>query len=61
MTGGLSLAVSGCWKHQGQLIKRPFNIVLRQEQDGYDAMVKTLAQAWSQEAAAIASELNRLP
>ena len=39
----------------------PFNIVLRQEQDGYDAMVKTLAQAWSQEAAAIASELNRLP
>ncbi|MGR8890420.1 ABC-type transport auxiliary lipoprotein family protein, partial [Klebsiella pneumoniae] len=55
--------VSGEWllKHQGQLIKRPFNIVLRQEQDGYDAMVKTLAQAWSQEAAAIASELNRLP
>ncbi len=41
--------VSGEWllKHQGQLIKRPFNIVLRQEQDGYDAMVKTLAQAWS--------------
>lgn len=35
--------VSGEWllKHQGQLIKRPFNIVLRQEQDGYDAMVKT--------------------
>ncbi|MCY0699111.1 hypothetical protein OVX40_29165, partial [Klebsiella pneumoniae] len=26
-----------------------------------DAMVKTLAQARSQEAAAIASELNRLP
>ena len=55
--------VSGEWllKHQGQLIKRPFNIVLKQDQDGYDAMVKTLAQAWSQEAAAIASELNRLP
>ena len=34
---------------------------LEKEQDGYDAMVKTLAQAWSQEAAAIASELNRLP
>ena len=58
-----NVVVSGEWllKHQGQLIKRPFNIVLRQEQDGYDAMVKTLAQAWSQEAAAIASELNRLP
>ncbi|MDR6311431.1 putative lipoprotein YmbA [Klebsiella variicola] len=48
-------------KHQGQLIKRPFNIVLKQQQDGYDAMVKTLAQAWSQEAVAIAGELNRLP
>ena len=55
--------VSGEWllKHQGQLIKRPFNIVLKQQQDGYDAMVKTLAQAWSQEAVAIAGELNRLP
>jgi uncharacterized lipoprotein YmbA len=55
--------VSGEWllKHQGQLIKRPFNIELKQQQDGYDAMVKTLAQAWSQEATAIASELNRLP
>ncbi len=52
--------VSGEWllKHQGQLIKRPFNIVLKQQQDGYDAMVKTLAQAWSQEAVAIAGELN---
>ena len=55
--------VSGEWllKHQGQLIKRPFNIEFKQQQDGYDAMVKTLAQAWSQEATAIASELNRLP
>ena len=43
------------------MIKRPFNIVLKQQQDGYDAMVKTLAQAWSQEAVAIAGELNRLP
>lgn len=56
--------VSGEWllKHQGQLIKRPFNIVLRQE----TRMVMT---RWSrprrrrgaEEAAAIASELNRLP
>ena len=30
-------------------------------EDGYDAMVKTLAQAWTQEATAIASEINRLP
>ncbi|MCW9486069.1 membrane integrity-associated transporter subunit PqiC [Klebsiella michiganensis] len=55
--------VSGEWllKHQGQLIKRPFHIELKQQEDGYDAMVKTLAQAWTQEATAIASEINRLP
>ncbi|MBV8044736.1 membrane integrity-associated transporter subunit PqiC [Pluralibacter sp.] len=55
--------VSGEWllKHQGQLIKRPFHIELKQQQDGYDAMVKSLAQAWSQEAAAIAQSINRLP
>ncbi|MDF7681255.1 membrane integrity-associated transporter subunit PqiC [Enterobacteriaceae bacterium ESL0689] len=55
--------VSGEWllKHKGQLIKRPFNIEVKQQHDGYDAMVKTLAEAWSQEAAAIASELIHLP
>ncbi len=55
--------VSGEWllNHQGQLIKRPFHIEIKQQQDGYDAMVKTLAQAWSQEAASIAQSMNRLP
>ena len=55
--------VSGEWllKHQGSLIKRPFHIELKQQEDGYDAMVKTLAQGWQQEAASIAAELNRLP
>jgi uncharacterized lipoprotein YmbA len=54
--------VSGEWllKHQGQLIKRPFHVELKQEADGYDAMVKTLAQAWQQEAKGIAGELTRL-
>lgn len=53
--------VSGEWllKHQGQLIKRPFHVELKQEADGYDAMVKTLAQAWQQEAKSIAGELTR--
>ena len=57
------VVISGEWllNHQGQLIKRPFNIELKQQQDGYDAMVKTMAQAWTQEATAIANELNRLP
>lgn len=55
--------VSGEWllNHQGQLIKRPFHIEVKQQQDGYDEMVKTLAQAWSQEATAIAQSINRLP
>ncbi|CBG87793.1 membrane integrity-associated transporter subunit PqiC [Citrobacter rodentium] len=47
--------------HQGQLIKRPFHIEAVQTRDGYDEMVKVLAAAWSQEAAAIAQELKRLP
>ncbi|MGK9172735.1 membrane integrity-associated transporter subunit PqiC [Yokenella regensburgei] len=55
--------VSGEWllNHQGQLTKRPFHVELKQQQDGYDEMVKMLAQAWQQEAASIAGELKRLP
>lgn len=55
--------VSGEWllNHQGQLIKRPFHIEMTQQQDGYDAMVKVLGEAWSREASDIARELNRLP
>ncbi|WP_039056322.1 membrane integrity-associated transporter subunit PqiC [Enterobacter sp. Bisph1] len=58
-----SVIISGEWllKHQGQLIKRPFHIELKQEQDGYDEMVKMLAQGWQQEARQIATEINRLP
>lgn len=55
--------VSGEWllKHKGQLIKQPFYTELKQQQDGYDAMVKTLAQAWQQQAKTIADELARQP
>ncbi|MBM7194370.1 membrane integrity-associated transporter subunit PqiC [Citrobacter freundii] len=55
--------VSGEWllNHQGQLIKRPFHIEAVQTKDGYDEMVKVLANAWSQEATAIAQELKRIP
>ncbi|ECV8422821.1 hypothetical protein ABP84_21460, partial [Salmonella enterica subsp. enterica serovar Enteritidis] len=55
--------VSGEWllNHNGQLIKRPFHIEASQQKDGYDEMVKVLASAWSQEAAAIADEIKRLP
>nr|WP_318382129.1 membrane integrity-associated transporter subunit PqiC [uncultured Enterobacter sp.] len=55
--------VSGEWllNHQGQLSKRPFHIEMKQQQDGYDAMVKTLGEAWGREASDIARELNRMP
>ena len=54
---------SGEWllNHQGQLIKRPFYLELKQQQDGYDEMVKMLAQGWAQESASIAKEISRLP
>ena len=55
--------VSGEWllNHQGQLLKRPFHIELKQQQDGYDAMVKALGGGWQQAAQSIASEVARLP
>lgn len=55
--------ISGEWllNHQGQLIKRPFHLELKQQRDGYDEMVKMLAQGWEQEATSIASEISRLP
>lgn len=55
--------VSGEWllNQQGTLIKRPFYIDLKQQQDGYDAMVKVLAQGWQQAATQIAAQLERLP
>lgn len=55
--------VSGEWllKHQGRVIKRPFHIELKQQKDGYDELVKVLAQGWQQEAAAIGREINSLP
>lgn len=57
------VVVSGEWllNHQGRLIKRPFHIEAVQTRDGYDEMVKVLATVWSQEAAAIAQELKRIP
>ncbi|WP_337264033.1 MULTISPECIES: membrane integrity-associated transporter subunit PqiC [unclassified Serratia (in: enterobacteria)] len=53
--------IRGEWvlNHQGQLIKRPFNLELKQEEDGYDALIRTLAQGWQQEALAIAAQATR--
>jgi len=55
--------ISGEWliNHQGRLIKRPFHLELKQQNDGYEEMVKVLGQGWAQEAKSIASEISRLP
>lgn len=54
--------VSGEWllNNKGEWVKRPFYIELKQQQDGYDAMVKTLGQAWQQETQRMAAEIKRL-
>ena len=55
--------IRGVWilKHQGQLIKQPFNLELKQSEDGYDALIRTLAAGWQQEAATIAAQLQNTP
>ncbi|MNU10979.1 hypothetical protein D3C72_2584760 [compost metagenome] len=54
--------IRGEWvlNHQGTLIKRPFNLELKQDEDGYDSLVRTLAVGWQQEAQAIAIQAARL-
>jgi len=54
--------VSGEWtlQHNQRLIKQPFMISLPQKEDGYDALVRTLAQGWQQQAQQIANALSRL-
>ncbi|HFI5324206.1 TPA: membrane integrity-associated transporter subunit PqiC [Serratia liquefaciens] len=51
--------IRGEWilNHQGRLIKRPFNLELKQSEDGYDALVRTLAEGWQKEAESIANQL----
>lgn len=51
--------VSGEWllEHQGRVIKRSFNLVLPQSEDGYDALIRTLAAGWKQQADEIAKTI----
>lgn len=56
------VVVSGEWllQHQGRLIKRGFNLTLPQTEDGYDALVRTLALGWQQTAQQIANSVVTL-
>ncbi len=55
-----SALISGSWvlTRNGQTIQRSFNLVLKQKEDGYDALVRTLAAGWQQEAGQIASQVR---
>ncbi|RLM23052.1 hypothetical protein BIY29_11130 [Brenneria alni] len=50
--------ISGEWvlNHHGRVLKQPFNVVLPQSEDGYDALVRTLAIGWRQVAQSIARQ-----
>ena len=51
--------ISGDWvlEHQGQITKRSFSLTLPQKEDGYDALVRTLAAGWQQQAQEIAKSI----
>ncbi|WP_409307517.1 membrane integrity-associated transporter subunit PqiC [Pectobacterium sp. B1J-3] len=55
------VVIRGEWvlSRADKVIKRPFNVVLPQTEDGYEALVKTLAQGWQQVGVAIAQSVTR--
>jgi uncharacterized lipoprotein YmbA len=54
------VVISGSWtlEHNGQITRQNFALTLPQREDGYDAMVRTLAQGWQQEADRMALALS---
>ncbi|WP_369788601.1 membrane integrity-associated transporter subunit PqiC [Rouxiella sp. WC2420] len=52
--------ISGTWTltRDGQVTQHNFNIELKQQKDGYDALVRTLASGWQQEANSIAAQIR---
>lgn len=53
--------ISGDWllEHQGQIIKRSFILTVPLREDGYDALVRSLAAGWQQEAQQIAQVIRQ--
>ncbi|MEH0832522.1 membrane integrity-associated transporter subunit PqiC [Pectobacterium cacticida] len=51
--------VRGEWvmSYQGNVVKRAFNVALPQKDDGYDALVKALAQGWQHVSQSIAQQI----
>ncbi|GKW40368.1 membrane integrity-associated transporter subunit PqiC [Pectobacterium parvum] len=54
--------VRGEWMltYQEKVVKRPFSVMLPQTEDGYDALVTTLAQGWQQVSQSIAQQAGTL-
>ncbi|ARJ40531.1 hypothetical protein B1H58_20285 [Pantoea alhagi] len=54
--------ISGSWtlEHNGQITRQNFNLTLPQQEDGYDAMVRTLAQGWQQQAQRMATAISAI-
>ncbi len=54
------VVVSGSWTltRQGQTVQRDFALNMKQGEDGYDALVRTLATGWQQEASQIAAQVR---
>jgi|SRR5476649_863945 len=44
--------------HQEQVTRYPFAVTLKQDQDGYDALVRTLAQGWLQVSQHVAGQIS---
>ncbi len=53
--------IRGEWvlSQNGRLVKKPFSLMLKQDADGYDSLVRTLAAGWQQEAQAIAAQARQ--
>ncbi|MDZ7278854.1 membrane integrity-associated transporter subunit PqiC [Pantoea eucrina] len=47
-------------EHQGRFVKQGFDVTLPQTEDGYDAMVRALAQGWQQAAQQMANSVASL-
>ncbi|MGQ3903320.1 membrane integrity-associated transporter subunit PqiC [Mixta calida] len=56
------VVISGSWtlEHSGRITRQAFNLTLPQQEDGYDAMVRTLAAGWQQEAQRMAMAFSSL-
>lgn len=54
--------VQGVWllTVNGRVIRQPFDLALPQEKDGYDALVRTLAQGWEQVGQQVAKEFTAI-